>query len=164
LGLTQPADASTRTELQDKFANAAEIYGVLAGLESWKIHRKWAEKHRSRYGPLVQDRLDRARGVSQAQVAAVQPSHEALRLAWTKFFLSYDFLIMPASPFPALAKADCTPANRLRMLGLTAPASLGALPALTIPVALPSGMSAGLQVIVNRPQSPVIPWVLENCA
>jgi aspartyl-tRNA(Asn)/glutamyl-tRNA(Gln) amidotransferase subunit A len=164
LSLTQPADASTRTELQDKFAHAAEIYGVLAGLESWKIHRKWAEKHRSRYGPLVQDRLDRARGVSQAQVAAVQPSHEALRLAWTKFFLSYDFLIMPASPFPALAKADCTPANRLRMLGLTAPASLGALPALTIPVPLPSGMSAGLQVIVNHPQSPVIPWVLENCA
>ncbi len=162
-GLTEPADDSTRAELQEKFANAAEIYGVLAGLESWKIHKKWAEKHRSRYGPLVQTRLDRARGVSQAQVAAVQPSHEALRLAWTKFFLAYDFLVMPAAPFPALSKADCTPANRLRMLGLTAPVSLGALPALTIPVPLPSGMSAGLQVIVNHPQSPVIPWVLENC-
>lgn len=161
--LTKPADAASRGELLDKFAHAAEVYGVLAGLESWRIHRKWAEKNRGRYGPLVQDRLERARGISQAQVAAVQPSYEAIRLAWTKFFLTYDFLVMAASPFPALTKADCTPANRLRMLGLTAPASLGALPVLTIPVPLPSGMSTGLQVILNHPQSPAVSWVLEVC-
>jgi len=161
--LTPPADASTRAELLAKFAPAAEIYGVLAGRESWGIHRKWAEKYRGRYGRLVQDRLDRARAISQAQIAAVQPSYEALRLAWTKFFLTYDFLVMPASPFPALAKADCIPANRLRMLGLTAPAGLGALPVMTIPVPLPSGLSTGLQVIVNHPQSPVISWVLDVC-
>jgi amidase/aspartyl-tRNA(Asn)/glutamyl-tRNA(Gln) amidotransferase subunit A len=161
--LTQQADASSHGELLDKFASAAEIYGVLAGVESWKIHKKWAEKHRNRYGPLVQDRLDRARDISRAQIAAVEPSYEALKLTWTKFFLTYDYLLMPASPFPALLKADCTLANRLRMLSLTAPASLGALPVLTIPVPLPSGMSTGLQVIMNRPQSPVVSWALENC-
>jgi amidase/aspartyl-tRNA(Asn)/glutamyl-tRNA(Gln) amidotransferase subunit A len=161
--LTRPADATTRAELLDKFAPAAEIYGVLAGLETWKIHRKWAEKHRGRYGPLLQERLDRARGISQAQVAAVEPSYEAIKLAWTKFFLTYDYLIMPASPFPALGKADCTQANRLRMMGLTTPASLGALPVLTIPVPLPSGMTTGLQVVINRPQSPVVSWVLDVC-
>jgi len=161
--LTRPADAAASAELLAKFAPAAEIYGVLAGLESWRIHRKWAGKNWARYGPLVRDRLERARGISQAQVAAVQPSHEALRLAWTKVFLTYDFLVMAATPFPALAKADCTPANRLRMLGLTAPASLGALPVLTIPVPLASGLSTGLQVIVNHPQSPALSWVLESC-
>jgi amidase/aspartyl-tRNA(Asn)/glutamyl-tRNA(Gln) amidotransferase subunit A len=161
--LTQPADASTQGELLSKFAPAAETYGVLAGLESWKIHRKWAEKHRGRYGPLLQDRLDRAKGISQAQVAAVEPSYEAIRLTWTKFFLTYDYLVMPASPFAALAKADCTQANRLRMMGLTTPASLGALPVLTLPVALPSGMSTGLQIVLNHPQSPVLSWVLDVC-
>jgi amidase/aspartyl-tRNA(Asn)/glutamyl-tRNA(Gln) amidotransferase subunit A len=161
--LAQPADDATRAELLAKFEPAAEIYGVLAGLESWKIHRKWAGKNWGRYGPLLRDRLERARGISQAQVAAVRPSQDALRLTWTKFFLTYDFLVMPAAPYPALAKADCTPASRLRMLGLTAPASLGALPVLTIPVGLPSGLSAGLQVIVNHPQSPVISWALEAC-
>jgi aspartyl-tRNA(Asn)/glutamyl-tRNA(Gln) amidotransferase subunit A len=163
LELTRPADASTSSELLSKFAPAAETYGVLAGLESWKIHRKWAEKYRNRYGPLLQDRLDRARGISPAQVAAVEPSYEAIRLTWTKFFLTYDYLVMPASPFPALAKADCTHANRLRMMNLTTPASLGALPVITIPVPLPSGMSTGLQVILNHPQSPVAPWVLDTC-
>jgi aspartyl-tRNA(Asn)/glutamyl-tRNA(Gln) amidotransferase subunit A len=158
--LAPTADGTTRGELLDKFAPAAEIQGVLGGTETWKIHKKWADRYRGRYGPLVQGRLDRARAISRAQVAAVEPSQAALVLAWTKFFLAYDFLLMPASPFPALAKADCTPANRLRMLGLTAPVSLGGLPALTIPVRLPSGMSTGLQVVVNHPQSPVVPWVL----
>jgi amidase/aspartyl-tRNA(Asn)/glutamyl-tRNA(Gln) amidotransferase subunit A len=161
--LTEPADASTRAELLAKFAPSAETYGVIAGLESWRIHKKWAEKFRSRYGPLLQERLDRARGISPAQVAAVEPSYEAIRLTWTRFFLSYDYLVMAATPFPALAKADCTPANRLRMLELTTPASLGALPVLTVPVPLPSGMSTGLQVVLNHPQSPVLSWVLDNC-
>jgi aspartyl-tRNA(Asn)/glutamyl-tRNA(Gln) amidotransferase subunit A len=91
----------------------------------------------------------------------VEPSFASLKLAWTKFFLTYDFLVLPASPFPALAKADCTAANRLRLLNLTAPASLGGLPVVTIPVPLPSGLSTGLQVVVNNPQSPVISWALE---
>jgi aspartyl-tRNA(Asn)/glutamyl-tRNA(Gln) amidotransferase subunit A len=154
------ADGATRAELLGKFAAAAEVYGVLAGIESWKVHRKWVERHRARYGPLVQERVDLARAISRAQVAAVEPSFEALRLTWAAFFLTYDFLVMPASPFPALAKADCTLANRLRMLGLTAPVSLAGLPVLTIPVPLASGLSGGLQIIVNHPQSPVLPWAL----
>ncbi len=162
--LAQPADRSTRDELLGKFAPAAEVYGVLAGSETWKIHRKWAEKHRARYGPLLQDRLERARGISPAQVAAVEPSFEALVAVWKKFFLAYDFLVIAASPFPALAKADCTPANRLRLLDLTTPASLAGLPVLTIPVPLPSGLSTGLQVIPSHPRSPVLPWILEGIA
>ncbi|HTU01668.1 MAG TPA: amidase family protein, partial [Candidatus Sulfotelmatobacter sp.] len=158
--LAPAADRFSRGELLQRFAPAAEIYGVLAGTQAWRIHKKWADRYRGRYGPLVQDRLDRAREISPAQVAAVEPSYAALRFAWAEFFKANDFLVMAATPFPALAKADCTQATRLRMLGLTAPASLGGLPALTIPVPLASGMSAGLQIIVNDPQSPVIPWAL----
>ena len=161
-GLAEPADGPTRDELLGRFAPAAEVYGVLAGSETWKIHKKWAERHRTRYGPLLLDRLERARGISMAQVAAVEPSFEALKLAWKKFFLTHDFLVIAASPFPALAKPDCTPANRLRMLNLTTPASLAGLPVLTIPVPLPSGLSTGLQIVPVHPQSPVFPWVLDS--
>jgi len=162
--LAPAADALTRGELLRAFAPAAEVYGVLAGTESWKIHRRWAERHRGRYGPLLQERLDRAREISPAQVAAVEPSQAALKLAWAKFFQAHDFLAMAATPFPAPAKADCTPASRLRMLGLTAPASLAGLPALLIPVALASGLSAGLQVIASDPRSPVFAWALAGAA
>jgi amidase/aspartyl-tRNA(Asn)/glutamyl-tRNA(Gln) amidotransferase subunit A len=160
--LAEEADSATAWELRTAFASAAEVYGVLAGVESWRIHKKWAEKHRSRYGPLLQDRLDRAKAISPAQVAAVEPSFESLNLAWKRFFGAYDFLVMPAVPFPALAKADCTHANRLRMLNLTAPASLGGMAVLSIPVPLASGMSAGLQLIVESPRSPVIGWALDQ--
>lgn len=160
--LAPPADGASAGELLDKFAPAAEVYGVLAGVETWKIHRKWAEKDRGRYGPLVRDRLERAQGISRAQVAAVEPSFEALKLTWAKFFLSYDFLVMAASPCAAPLKADLTHATRLRMLGLTAPASLGGLPVLVIPVALPSGLSTGLQVVVNNPLSPAVAWALDK--
>ena len=156
----KPADAGTRDELLDKFLPAAEVYGVLAGAETWKIHRKWAEKYRDRYGQLVRDRLDRARAISPAQLAAVASSQASLKSALNQYFAAYDFLLLPATPFPALAKGEYTPANRLRMLGLTAPASLAGLPVLTIPVPLPSGLSTGLQVVAVDPRSPVFSWAL----
>ena len=156
-----PADAMTRAELLGRFAPAAEVYGVLAGTETWKIHRKWADRYRARYGPLVRDRLDRARAISLAQVAAVEPSQAALRRAWGDFFQAHDFLVMAATPFPALTRDEFTPANRLAMLSLTGPASLGGYPVLTVPVRLPSGLTTALQVIVSHPRSPVIPWALE---
>jgi aspartyl-tRNA(Asn)/glutamyl-tRNA(Gln) amidotransferase subunit A len=162
--LRPAADSATGDRLREIFAPAAEVYGVLAGLESLKVHRKWSERHRGRYGPLLLDRIDRARGISPAQVAAVEPSFQMLRQAWDRFFVDHDFLVMPSVPFPALVKADCTLANRLRMMGLTAPASLGGLPVLAVPVALPSGLTAGLQVIVKSPRSPVIAWALEQFA
>jgi hypothetical protein len=31
---------------------------------------------------------------------------------------------------------------------------------LTVPVALAEGLTAGLQIVVNNPQSPVLPWAL----
>ena len=159
--LTRPADEATSRALLEVFSPAAEVYGVLAGVETWKIHRKWADRQRTRYGPLVAARIDRARSISAAQVAAVGPSNESLKDAWSKFFQAYDFLVMPATPCAALTKEECTPASRLRLLGLTAPASLGRLPVLTLPVMLASGLSTGLQVIFERPQGPVAPWALE---
>jgi hypothetical protein len=31
---------------------------------------------------------------------------------------------------------------------------------LTVPVTLAEGLTAGLQIVVNHPQSPVLPWAL----
>ena len=74
----------------------------------------------------------------------------------------YDFLVLPATPCAALPNDQLTPENRARLLALTAPASLAGLPVLTIPVALPSGLTTGIQVVVNQPQSPAVGWALEQ--
>jgi Asp-tRNA(Asn)/Glu-tRNA(Gln) amidotransferase A subunit family amidase len=116
--------------------------------------------------PLTPDEVSSALEAAgePAQLEAAQFRHAVIKLMWTRFFLTYDFLILPATPFPALRKADCTLEHRNRLLALTAPASLGGLPVLTLPVPLGEGLSTGLQIIVNDPLSPVIPWALARCA
>jgi len=94
----------------------------------------------------------------------VEPSQALLKATWASYFSTYDFLVIASTPCPALEKADCTHASRLRMLNLTAPASLGGLPVVSVPVALESGLSTGIQVIANDPKSFVFDWVLRHAA
>ncbi|MFM9032402.1 MAG: amidase family protein, partial [Opitutaceae bacterium] len=79
---------------------------------------------------------------------------------WAAYFRQHDFLIMPATPAPAPTKDGCTLEMRNRLIRITAPASLGGLPVLTLPVALPSGLSAGLQIVAPCSDSFVFRRVL----
>jgi len=157
-----PAPDATARELLHGFSGAAEAYHTVVAQESWEVHRGWAERFRHRYSPTVWQRLNRAHSVTDAQREAAKASLAAIRTLWRNYFQSYDFLILPASPSAALTKVECTLENRSRILALTAPASIGGLPVLTIPVPLPSGLTTGLQIVVNDPRSPVIDWVLRT--
>lgn len=158
------ADAATRADLLHGFAPSLEAYNTIAATEAWSVHRNWAPRYRDRYDPIVWERLNRVQAITPSRYEAAEQTKAALQLLWTKFFLSYDFLVLPATPCPALTKAECTLENRTRILSLTAPASVGQLPVLTIPVALPSGLSSGLQIVVNHGQSPALLSVLRRAA
>lgn len=160
--LAPPADAATSADLLHGFAPALDAYHTTVALEAWQAHQSWAERYRDRYDPVVWSRLTRVHSLTAAQLDAAQFGLTVLHLLWTKFFLTYDFLVLPATPCAALTKAECNLANRTRVLTLTAPVSLGGLPVLTVPVPLPSGLSTGLQIVVNHPQSPVVNWALEK--
>jgi Asp-tRNA(Asn)/Glu-tRNA(Gln) amidotransferase A subunit family amidase len=163
-GLTRPADAATARDLTHSLTGAADAYAVLQSTEAYAVHAGWLDRCQAGYEPGVWQRIDRGRRWTAAQLEAAQFRHAVIKLMWTRFFLTYDFLILPATPFPALRKVDCTLEHRNRLLTLTAPASLGGLPVLTLPVPLGEGLSTGLQIIVNDPLSPVIPWALARCA
>lgn len=160
--LAPPADAATQAELRAAFASAAENYVVLGSHETWKVHHGWADRFRDRYDPAVWQRLEKARTLTPAQLDAARARRAALGGTWEKFFQAHDFLVLPSSPAAALTKAECTPENRTRILSLTAPAALAGLPALALPVALPSGLSTGIQVIVKDLQSPALQWALSQ--
>ena len=87
---------------------------------------------------------------------------EQVRVVFREYFATFDYLVLPAVPCPAPRKTDSTPELRRSILTLTAPASLAGLPVLSIPVALPSGLTAGLQIILPAAKSPVVPWVLKT--
>lgn len=159
-----PAPPEVAREFTAAHIAGATTYSVLQSTEALAVHAAWLDLHRDRYGENVWRLIDRGRHWTDAQRAAAAFSLAAVRRFWTQFFLAYDFLVLPATPFPALTKAECTPANRARLLALTAPASLAGLPVLTVPVALPGGLSSGMQVIVNHCRSPVLHQVLRRCA
>jgi aspartyl-tRNA(Asn)/glutamyl-tRNA(Gln) amidotransferase subunit A len=157
-----PADAATRDDLLHSFVPVVDTYHTTVALDAWEAHKSWAERYRERYDPVVWQRLNRVHSLTPAQIDSAQMGLTLLRHLWAKFFLTYDFLVLPATPCAALTKAECNLENRTRVITLTAPASVGGLPVLTLPVTLPSGLSTGLQIIVNSPQSPVVNWALET--
>ena len=161
-GFARPADRGTADALLASWRDAIEAYTVTALSEANRIHREWLAPYREHYELGIWQRFSDGGRYSPEQLAKATATLAAVRQAWAQFFQANDFLIMPCAPFPALRKADCTPEARKQILTLTTPASLGGLPVLTIPVPLPSGLTAGLQVILPRADSPVVPWLLNR--
>ncbi len=155
------ADSVTSAELVAGFAPALDAYNTIVALEAWQVHRSWAERYREQYDPLVWQRLNRVHGISAAQGESARVELAKVRAVWDRYFAANDFLVMPSSPAPAPLKADCTAEMRTRILTITTPVSLGGLPALTVPVLLPSGLTTGLQIVARDPGSPVFSRVLE---
>jgi amidase/aspartyl-tRNA(Asn)/glutamyl-tRNA(Gln) amidotransferase subunit A len=111
----------------------------------------------------VRQRLENAALLSPEQIASAKAGEARLRGAWDEFFQNHDFLLLPASPCPALTKAECHAENRARLLSLTAPVSLAGLPALTVPLALPTApLTTGLQIVTRDLLSPAFAHILSS--
>ena len=156
--LAEPLPASTVAELLPLFAPAAELYAILGGIETWRIHAPFYDRYRDRYDPNVRMRIDRARTLTAADGARAQANRDAITAAWASLFREYDYIVLPGSPCPAITKAECTVEMRSRILSLTVPASMGSLPALALPVPLPDtgGLTTALQIVVPTIHSPAI--------
>lgn len=155
--------AAIAAELLSLFAPAAELYAILGGAETWRIHAPFYERYRDRYDPNVRARIDRARTLTAADVARAQANRDAITAAWAALFRDHDFIVLPSSPCAAITKAECTLEMRARILGLTVPASMASLPVLALPVPLPDtgGLTTGLQIVVPSINSSAIRFVLQ---
>jgi amidase/aspartyl-tRNA(Asn)/glutamyl-tRNA(Gln) amidotransferase subunit A len=160
--LAAPLPDPIANELRSTFDPAAKAYHTIVARDAWAVHQAWAERYRSRYDPVVWQRLKRVDDLSAADHEHADSTLASVRRAWTEFFADYDYLIMPATPCAAPLKADCTLALRSRLIALTAPASLGGRPVLTVPARLPSGLTTGLQIVMRDAKSPAIDWLLRN--
>ncbi len=157
-----PADRATADALFASWSGAIDAYTITALHEAHRVHRNWLAPYREHYEPGIWQRFSDGGRFTADQLAKAAATFAHARTVFRQFFGSYDYLILPATPFPALRKADCTPEARKALLTLTTPASLAGLPVLTIPVALPSGLTSGLQIVLPVPDSPVVPWLLHQ--
>ena len=158
----QPADQTTTSTLLSSWQGAIEAYTVMALHEAHAVHRDWLAPYHEHYEPSIWQRFSDGGRYAADQLAGAAATFARVRVAFRHYFSDHDYLVLPATPFPALRKAECTPETRKALLTLTTPASLGGLPVLTIPVALPSGLTTGLQVILPDANSAVVPWLLNR--
>jgi Asp-tRNA(Asn)/Glu-tRNA(Gln) amidotransferase A subunit family amidase len=157
-----PADARSQSQLLDSWQGAVDAYLTIGMSEANAVHREWLAPYREHYDPLVWQRFHDAASYPAEKILHARTKLKEIWMTWRHFFLSYDYLILPAAPCPAPRKADCTVDLRRSIIQLTAPASLGGLPVLSIPVPMASGLTAGLQIIVPVANSAVIPWILSQ--
>ena len=155
-------DAATETALLSSWKNAIDAYVTIGMSEAHAVHRNWLAPFREHYDPVIWQRFTDAGHYPAEKIAAARVTFQQVRETWAQFFASYDFLVLPSVPTAAPTKAECTLELRRGILALTAPASLGGLPCLSLPVALGSGLSAGLQIILPIADSHVVPWILSR--
>jgi amidase/aspartyl-tRNA(Asn)/glutamyl-tRNA(Gln) amidotransferase subunit A len=160
--LASPADAAISAALLASWQGAIDAYTVTALHEANAVHRDWLAPYREHYEPGIWQRFSDGGRYTPDQLGQAAATIAAVRTTFRQFFAGHDYLVLPATPFPALRKSDCTPEARKALLTLTTPASLAGLPVLTIPVPLPSGLSSGLQIILPAANSPVVPWLLKS--
>lgn len=155
-----PADAATRDALLADWRDAVDAYATVVMHEANAIHAAWLEPHRADYDPIIWQRLADAGRFPAEKIAAARATFERVRAGFAQFFASYDFLVLPCAPMPALTKAECTPEARRAILTCTAPGSLAGLPCVTLPVSLGDELTAGLQVLARDANSPAFRWAL----
>lgn len=162
--LAPAADARRARGLRNAFEGAGQAYHILSALEMIEAHRPWQEAGRGRYGPAARARLDWGRAFTAAEIAAAHDTWERVARAWEEYFQDFDYLVLPAAPFPSPRPPEFTAEHRRRILELTGPATLGGLPALALPVPLEGapGLTAGLQLVVRHAGDPLLQSALEQ--
>lgn len=149
----------TDPEITREFHSATEglvrNYSVIQSREAIEIHEPWLEEFRDLYQPVVRERILRGRDWSRTDIAAAEVGRERLNSFFDHYFEEHTFAVLPATPFPAPPMDQMGEKARISVLTLTAPASIGTLPVLTVPVFLDDGLSGGLQFIYRDPASDI---------
>ncbi|MEI6107706.1 MAG: amidase family protein [Opitutae bacterium] len=160
--IAPPADQALSGALLASWQQAVEAYTITVLTEAHTVHQNWLTLYHEHYEPGIWQRFSDGGRFSPEQRAQARQSMAVVRAGFRHYFSDHDYLVLPATPFPALRKADCTPEARKLLLTLTSPASLAGLPVLTLPVALESGLTSGLQIILPSADSRVVPWLLSQ--
>jgi aspartyl-tRNA(Asn)/glutamyl-tRNA(Gln) amidotransferase subunit A len=146
--LTEPLPAADVTALRRALEGALKAYVVIQSSEAATVHAEWLDERKADYDPVVWARIDSGRRWTASDIAVAHAKQAEIRDAFGKLFERHDGLVLPAAPFPALTKAECTDENRSRILRLTHAASLAGAPVLTQPVTMPDGTFGGLQIVL----------------
>jgi Asp-tRNA(Asn)/Glu-tRNA(Gln) amidotransferase A subunit family amidase len=112
---------------------AVDCFVPIQAHEAHATHAPYLPNHAGAYDPAILPRLELGRGISAARYSELLAERDAFRRGFDPLFARFDVLIAPASALRVLKAGVDHAATRPRMIRLTAPASLGGLPVVTVP-------------------------------
>ena len=127
------------------WSDSVEIFSAIQAHEASSLQRK---KLAGRVGfevfePLIADRLAWGETITNAQVDALRVRHTAFSSRMADVLEKHDFLMLPCAPIHQLKAGADHAQTRPLILRYTTPASLAAMPAVT----LPQRDGAGVQLV-----------------
>ena len=120
--------------------------------EIFAVHEEWLKTCHPRLGEDVALHLETASKLSVAQIGRAVSRKAGFVAKFTKMLGHDGMFLLPVAAGPAplvsdLANLESSLRFRIQTLALNTIASIAGLPAATIPVIIPNGLSAGIQLI-----------------
>ncbi len=112
---------------------AVDCFVPIQAHEAHRTHARYLTDHAGAYDPAILPRLDLGRGIPAERYSELLAERDTFRRGVERLFASFDVLIAPASAMRILKAGADHAGTRPRMIRLTAPASLGGLPVVTVP-------------------------------
>jgi Asp-tRNA(Asn)/Glu-tRNA(Gln) amidotransferase A subunit family amidase len=141
--------------------SAVDTFAALQAREALAVHRTTLTREPGDFSPAVRARLEWARTITDDEAERRKEHRRHLGEAMGGLLAGGHVLVLPAAPMTQLGAGADHGANRRRILALTAPASLGVYPVLTVPdAALGGSTRVGYQFIA----APGSEWALVRLA
>ncbi|MSU32841.1 MAG: amidase [Pedosphaera sp.] len=129
---------------------ASDLFIPIQAYEAHADHTSFLKTYASAYDPAILARLKMGAGISLDRYNQLQEERQRFNRGFTDLFAEYDILVAPASAMRVLKVGSDQSATRPRLLRLTAPMSLGGLPALTLPWITEESPGTGFQCLANQ--------------
>ena len=161
-----PEVAAARTEFREAVRTAGarvaersapgweEAVGIFVPIQAHEAsqnHSAFLPVHREQYDPAILERLTLGAAVTPDRLGELRRTRERFcRECIEPLWTDNEFLVVPASPVPRLEFGADHRNTRPRLLRLTAPASLGGLPVLTVPWCPDGVPGCGFQILARH--------------
>lgn len=127
-----------------------EAFRILQAREIWDVHGAWITEVEPTFGPGVVDRFTMASGITDAEVATMQPVRDRIRSSLVSLLNDGTVLVLPTAPGPAPVvnwDAALLDAFRYRVIALTCLSGHAGLPQVSVPAGMVDGAPVGLSLM-----------------
>lgn len=150
-------DSIEEIKLFDIASGGAEEYSTcfrrIQGWEAWQAHGSWIEATKPTMASDISQRFALARNVGPEEVAQARSERADVARRLADLLGDDGLILLQTTPGPA-PRRDAINAElerfRAQIMALTAPAGLGGLPQVTLPIRRATGAPVGLSVIGAR--------------